>query len=162
MNLLRNHLLAFGLFIGITMVFFFANAEIGGKDGGRGADDNSYMVDAEYRGSDSCQGCHSSKYDDWSMTLHTMKVRPITEDIVFADFTIQPNQAGYALEGYDIEIYHEDGTDEYYVNLAGENYTVDWVLGSGTWKQRFMVDIENGTFVLPIQWNTNPVEEDDF
>jgi len=139
-----------GLLIGLTLLVVATTAELDGTDDdeGRGAQDNSYMASAQYVGSATCGGCHTSHYASWEETLHTKKVRPITEDIVLADFSTQPDI------GENITIHHPSGTDLFYANLGGSNYTIDWVLGSGVWKQRFMVDIENGTFVLPIQWNT--------
>lgn len=151
MTMLRSQMLGLGLFLTITLTFIIVTAEMGEhEDGGRSAQDNSYMESTDYVGSQSCAGssCHDEQYATWSDTLHTQKVRPISEPIVLADFT-----QSVELD-HDISIFHLEGTDEYFVNLSGNNHTVDWVLGSGTWKQMFMVDIENGTYILPLQWNT--------
>ena len=150
MRLFSFQLVGLSLFVGLVLLVVATTAQMGedGENGGRGAQDNSYMASARYIGSDECGNCHASHFASWQETLHNKKVRATAEDSVLADFTVQPDL------DQDVTIYHPPGTDEYYVDLAGNNYTVNWVLGSGTWKQRFMVDLENGTFVLPIQWNT--------
>lgn len=150
MRPLSLQLMGLGFFIGLTLVVVLTTAELAVEEGdvGRAAQDNSYMSMADYIGSSRCGDCHPGDLSRWQETLHTQKVRPIDESNVLADFSLQPDI------GEDITIYHEAGTADYFVELAGNNYTVDWVLGSGTWKQRFMVDLENSTFILPLQWNT--------
>lgn len=151
MILSRSHLLSLGLFLGLTGIFFLASAELGQEEG-RANLDNSYMASATYIGSDQCGGCHADHYTQWQATQHTMKVRPVSEDIVIADFSLA------VVSSFDIQLYHQTGTDEYYVNLAGNNHSVSWVLGSGAWKQMFMVELENSTYVLPLQWNSETAE----
>ena len=154
-KMVNSQLLGLCLFLAITLTFLVATGELRDpEDGGRGSTDNSYMESAEYMGSSTCKGCHAAKYADWETTLHTKKIRPVSEDIVLADFTEDQVLAQEGVEAVTMELYHDPGTDLYTVNLSGNNYTVDWVLGAGAWRQLFMVDIESGSYILPLQWNT--------
>ncbi len=48
---------------------------------------------------------------------------------------------------------YTDGTT-YYADLGpGQNYTV-WKTIGGSWKQRYLTEIGNSKYILPIQWNT--------
>jgi len=149
LKLPRDQVLASVLFFGITLLFFVVNGEVGETGNGRAASDNSYMDGADYIGSDLCAGCHPDKGNTWMETNHAITVIAPTADTVLADFSVQPSI------DEDVTIYHQEGTDDYYINLAGNNYTVDWIQGGGgAWRQLYMVNIENGTYILPLQWNT--------
>lgn len=161
MNLIRKHVTALSLFFGITLLVIVASAEITlTDDGSRGGRDNSYMEDADYMGSETCRLCHPEKYEQWAQSQHTEEFRPVSEAIVLGDFSSDPqlDDVKAGIPQLTIDLYHEAGTDVFTMELAGNNYTIDWVLGSGTWKQRYLTNIENSTYILPAQWNVSAGE----
>jgi predicted CXXCH cytochrome family protein len=120
------------------------------ETGTRGAEDNSYMDTATYAGSGQCEICHQEKYDSWKESLHNKKVMHAVAANVTGDFSIDPEITGLGT----IDLYYNETGDVYHATVGATNYTIKWALGSGYWKQRYMVEIGISTYVLPIQYNT--------
>jgi hypothetical protein len=150
----RKMMLIFGILTLVAVVALVATAdetEEGPEDHGtRGAEDNSYMDSATYVGSDTCKACHPAKYDTWVDSLHNKKVMTANSLNVTGDFTVDPVIGGLGT----IDLYYDPIGDIYHATVGPINYTIDWALGSGYWKQRYMVEIGNSTYILPIQYNT--------
>ncbi len=112
----------------------------------------------DYMGSDQCGLCHQDEYETWSQSLHTKKVRPVSDEgVMTGDFETDP--VGISTK-YTVSVYYDSDNDEYHCvikNLTGseiKDWTITWALGSGTWKQRYMVEWGSSTYILPIQYNT--------
>ena len=152
-----RELLPMAIFLCLILIFVAASAEVSweGGEGRNGNQDNSYMLEASYVGSDNCKTCHEYKYENWSQTHNSVEFRPVSEELVIGDFSKTPTleDASRGIPPITFELYHEEGTDVYTMDLNGVEFTVDWVMGLGYWTQRYMVDIENSTYLLPLQWN---------
>jgi hypothetical protein len=150
----RNVLLLFGILVLVAVIAVVATADVVDdvpeETGTRGATDNSYMDSATYVGSESCEGCHPAKYDTWKDSLHNKKVRLAEAANVTGDFSIDAEISGLGT----IDLYYNATADTYHATVGATNYTIKWALGSGYWKQRYMVEIGASTYVLPIQYNT--------
>jgi hypothetical protein len=154
----RNALLIFGFFVLIAVIAVVATAdvseEVPEENGTRGAEDNSYMDTATYIGSEACGSsavCHPDQLESWMDTLHNKKVRPATTENVTGDFSIDPVIGDLGI----VDLYYNaSGEGTYHATVAGMNYTIKWALGSGYWKQRYMVEIGASTYILPVQYNT--------
>jgi len=101
--------------------------------------------DAEYVGTDTCFACHSSQHRDWQDTLHARMIQDPVADpsVVIADF-----EAG----GENVRMIEVDG--------ESRPYTLDdvtFTLGS-KYRQRFIMQTDDGFAVLPGQWNRDAEE----
>jgi len=131
---------------------------------------------AEYVGSTVCAGCHKDTHTSWEVTRHTQKTRRPFEGygVVFVDTNL--NGVSDWMEGpfnlatdpnsdrtvFDDYVYSDgieppvidfDGTT-YTVTVGPVTYDITWILGgTGKWKQRFMATLDEGEYILPIQFN---------
>jgi predicted CXXCH cytochrome family protein len=139
------------------------------------------ITNSNYLGSSACTGCHRDTHTTWEVTRHTQKVREPDEGagVVFADTNTNTvtdwMEGGFNLATgtgadpinplrtvFDDYVYTGaatppvidfDGTN-YTVELGAVTYDVTWVLGgTGKWKQRYMATIDEGEYILPIQYN---------
>ncbi|MHC4953614.1 MAG: ammonia-forming cytochrome c nitrite reductase subunit c552 [Planctomycetota bacterium] len=132
----------------------------------------------DYAGSDTCRTCHQSIWQTWSHSRHTKKVRNATLDVLVNDFddsgtndfvkggagitfdvatSVPADQTSFP----DLEL----GPGVEYpklgwvggvpvVRIGPNTYEVTYVLGgTGKWKQRYMVTIDNQEYISPVQFN---------
>jgi hypothetical protein len=127
----------------------------------RAPQNNTYMDTATYVGSSGCS-CHPAKQTSWANTLHSKMIQDAVPANVIGIFndtwlnvTLQ-NSTGVnknmsifiTMNGSDYVAIIENATDP----TDNVTLTIARTLGS-SWKQRYLVDIGNNTFILPIQWN---------
>ncbi|RMG93429.1 MAG: hypothetical protein D6708_05290, partial [Candidatus Dadabacteria bacterium] len=132
---------------------------------------------ASYVGSETCLKCHGEQ-QGWAHSLHKFKLRSLDEpgatgqvlvndsdgngvnDFVDGlDFNNPP--AGYDVTGFDAQaakgVAPVLGTDERgtpTIKIGEVTYTVKYVLGgNGKWKQRYVTQIGNSHYILPVQYN---------
>ncbi|MCK5251586.1 MAG: ammonia-forming cytochrome c nitrite reductase subunit c552 [Thermoplasmata archaeon] len=116
--------------------------------------DNSYMDGATFEGSEKCGDCHSDEYDEWADTLHPKKIQVATDDTVVAPWDIDVTIP--VADGVDATITLMKNSTGYWASLDdtdNHTYRADYVLGGFGWKQRFVTQIANSKYILPIQWN---------
>ncbi|MHC4409794.1 MAG: ammonia-forming cytochrome c nitrite reductase subunit c552, partial [Planctomycetota bacterium] len=132
----------------------------------------------DYAGSDTCRTCHNSIYETWANSRHTSKVRDASLDVLVNDFNVSgssdfekggagitfnpatsvpPNQTAMTdftpAAGVDYPMLGYNGTD-ILIRIGPNTYVVTYVLGgTGKWKQRYMVTIDNQEYISPVQWN---------
>ena len=116
-----------------------------------GPDDNSYMDEAAYNGSTECGTCHMEAHNAWQESTHPTKMRVATEATVVGDWDTDP----VITVGDDVQVtvHLTKAGNEHSVDLDGEVYEVDYVLGGEGWMQQYLATIGNSRYVLPIQWN---------
>lgn len=86
---------------------------------------------ATYVGSETCKDCHNDKYTEWESTLHGKMLQDATEPgVMIGDFT---------KEGEPLSI--AGVTEDDIVHTIGSK-----------WKQRYVIQQEDGLKVLPKQW----------
>ncbi len=132
----------------------------------------------DFAGSDTCRTCHESIWQTWSHSRHTKKVRDATLDILVNDFdssgAVDFVKGGAGVTFNVATSVPADQTDipsldlgpgiEYpllgwvngkpVVKIGLITYDVTYVLGgTGKWKQRYMVTIDNQEYISPVQWN---------
>jgi hypothetical protein len=132
---------------------------------------------ANYMGSSTCKICHEENHSTWQVTRHPLKTRRPNEGpgVVFVDtddsggsdwfegpFDVRNDADGsnttfdnIDFNGFDPpEIDYDAGTDTYKIRIGPVTYDVTWILGgTGKWKQRFMVTLGEGEYIMPIQVN---------
>ncbi len=129
-----------------------------------------------YVGTETCNNCHGkeanfagNQWATWRLTRHNMKWRDPDEGFGvvahddFAnglDLSTDPDFAQFGADapilGFDPTAPTDstDGKSGYRVTIAGTTYEVNWTLGgTGVWKQRYMTQIGNSIYILPIQFN---------
>ena len=132
----------------------------------------------DYAGSDTCKTCHQSIYQTWANSRHTKKVRSASLDILVNDYNVsgmsdfEKGGAGLTFNpatsvpagqtkltdlvpaaGVEYPRMGFDGTD-ILIRIGPNTYVVTYVLGgTGKWKQRYMVTIDNQEYISPVQWN---------
>jgi predicted CXXCH cytochrome family protein len=117
-------------------------------------DDNAYMDDAEYVGSDTCEDCHVEQYEIWAESLHPKKIQVATDDTIVAPWDIDVTIP--VADGVDATVTLMKNSTGYWVSLddsGNHTYRVDYVLGGFGWKQRFVTQIGNSKYILPHQFN---------
>jgi len=117
-------------------------------------DDNSYMDGATFEGSEKCGDCHSDEHDEWSDSLHPKKIQVAADDTVVAPWEIVVTIP--VADGIDGNVTLTKNETGWFVSLddtGNHTYQVDYVLGGFGWKQRFVTQIGNSKYILPIQWN---------
>lgn len=114
-----------------------------------------------YQGTETCQGCHSgfggNQYPQWQNTLHskihlvpdTVSIRPL---VSFTNGDSINMGSSYA----NAKVYLRRSDNYYYatVGAGGTEYKIEWTYGWG-FKQRYLVKIDTGYYILPIQYNLN-------
>jgi predicted CXXCH cytochrome family protein len=147
------------LALSLVVVFLMYGLPAMGADqsGTRGETDNSYMDTATYIGSASCTGCHSDKGTDWSASLHTKMLQDPSPATVISDWSGVVSMTDGTVWG-NVTLYYDSVSGNYTADLgSGLNYTV-WKTMGGEWKQRYVVQIGNSRYILPLQWNTVTAE----
>ncbi|MEE9507061.1 MAG: ammonia-forming cytochrome c nitrite reductase subunit c552 [Thermoplasmata archaeon] len=161
----REIAVAIGVFAALVtlmaLVHIGTSASADGVRSTRGEADNSYMDTATYIGSDQCAPCHNNsayafKYDTWQGSLHSMSLQdPSTETIIPPIWNGALNLTEDGIWG-NITLHEDSGT--YHVDLgSGHNYTV-WKVMGVEWKQRYVTEIGNSKYTLPLQWNVVTAE----
>ena len=132
----------------------------------------------DFAGSDTCRTCHESIWQTWSHSRHTKKVRDATLEILVNDFdssgAVDFVKGGAGVTFNVATSVPADQTDipsldlgpgiEYpllgwvngkpVVKIGLITYDVTYVLGgTGKWKQRYMVTIDNQEYISPVQFN---------
>ncbi|MHC4547637.1 MAG: ammonia-forming cytochrome c nitrite reductase subunit c552 [Planctomycetota bacterium] len=131
-----------------------------------------------YAGSDICRTCHQAIYETWEKSRHTKKVRAASLATVVNDAnsdgtndfveggagitfdvatSVPPGQTSFTdlALGPGIE-YPKLGYDgaNLLMRIGPNTYIVSYVLGgTGKWKQRYMVTIDNQEYISPVQYN---------
>jgi predicted CXXCH cytochrome family protein len=152
--------LAIGIFAALAailaLVYIGTTTTADGVAGTRGETDNSYMDTATFLGSSGCTGCHPTNGADWAGSLHTKMLQdPSPATVLPPSWSGAVNLTDAGLWG-NVTLYEDTGT--YYVDLGGGyNYTVWKTMGSA-WKQRYVTEIGNSKYILPLQWNTDTSE----
>jgi len=132
----------------------------------------------DYAGSETCRTCHQSIYQTWASSRHTSKVRDASLDLLVNDYNVsgesdfEKGGAGITFNvatsvppgqtamtslipdpGVEYPMLGFDGTD-ILMRMGPNTYVVNYVLGgTGKWKQRYMVTIDNQEYISPVQWN---------
>ncbi len=117
-------------------------------------DDNSYMDGATFVTSEKCGECHGDEHDEWSDTLHPKKIQVSTDDTVVAPWDIEVTIP--VSDGVDATVTLTSNETGWFVSLddtGNHTYQADYVLGGFGWKQRYVTQIDNSKYILPIQWN---------
>lgn len=109
----------------------------------------------EYVGSQTCKTCHSDKFEDWNMTLHSKMLQAPSQETVISRFSGIVTLSDSNIPPVDIELVDEGGV--YIVKIGVMVYNVQYTLGS-KWKQRYLTSVGNSLYILPIQWNTETGE----
>ncbi|MFQ6106007.1 MAG: ammonia-forming cytochrome c nitrite reductase subunit c552 [Thermoplasmata archaeon] len=161
----KEIVLAIGIFAALAailaLVYIGTTSVADGDAGTRAEEDNSYMDTATYIGSDACATCHNNaawgnKNDNWANTLHSKMLQDPSPATVIGDF-LGPNpvfnDTGAGIPDVTIELWYNSTSGNYTVAMGTNNYTVWKTLGSA-WKQRYLAQIGNSRYILPIQWNT--------
>ena len=138
------------------------------------------VFSAEYVGSQTCGNCHASKYQSWLQTGHYKKVCEMTDDNVLCDADSNGTndfKDGLALDGthgFDSKwaqfttaggatgdyapVLGYDGSN-YTITIGDRTFNIVYCLGcSNIWKQRYMVQMGNSYYILPIQYNVDTKE----
>ncbi|WP_025324090.1 multiheme c-type cytochrome [Deferrisoma camini] len=131
---------------------------------------------ASYVGSETCLKCHAEK-GGWAHSLHKFKLRALDEPGATGtvlvndsdgngvdDFTdgldFNDPKPGYDVTGFDTQaskgvapvLGKEGGTPT--ITIGEVTYEVKYVLGgNGKWKQRYVTQIGNSHYILPVQYN---------
>ena len=120
----------------------------------RGPTDNSYMDLASYNGSTECGTCHVVAHDEWKDSFHPKKMRVADDSTVEGEWNT--DLVIEVAPGVTVTARLLEDNGEYSVDLdkAGTDvYVIDFVLGGVGWEQRFMTQIGQSHYILPIQWN---------
>jgi predicted CXXCH cytochrome family protein len=120
-------------------------------------DDNAYMDDATYVGSDICEDCHFDQYEEWADSLHPKKIQVADDDTIVAPWDIDVTIT--VADGVEATVSLTKNATGYWVSLddsGNHTYRVDFVLGGFGWKQRFVTQIGNSKYILPHQYNVAP------
>ncbi len=116
----------------------------------------------DYQGSESCADCHKGKlgsfpgFDKLYQTLHTKIHEHPRPDNMLGDYTKEVSMgAGFA----NAKVGFRVDNGKYYVimkPITGNpiEYELIYTYGIG-WKQRYLVKIEDGYYMPPVQWNLN-------
>jgi len=114
-----------------------------------------------YQGTQYCQACHSgfggNQYPQWQNTLHS-KIHLVPDDISIrplASFT-NGDSIDMGSSYGNAKVYLRRSSNNYYatVGSGGTEYKIAWTYGWG-FKQRYLVKIDTGYYMLPIQFNLN-------
>ena len=110
-----------------------------------------------YTGSQLCQGCHSGLYGKsyltWQQTLHS-KIHLVPDaTTVKGDFS-QTASMGASYGNAQVILRTDGGKYYAKVGASGTEYEIAYTYGGG-WKQRYLSQIGNSYYMLPIQWNPN-------
>lgn len=153
----REIAVAIGIFAALAailaLVYVGTTTTADGVARTRGETDNSYMDTATYLGTNGCTAvCHTSKGTDWAGSLHAKMLQdPSPATVLPPSWSGAVNLTDAGLWG-NITLYEDTGT--YYVDLGGGyNHTV-WKTMGGAWMQRYVTEIGNSKYILPLQWNT--------
>ncbi|MFQ5705976.1 MAG: ammonia-forming cytochrome c nitrite reductase subunit c552 [bacterium] len=129
-----------------------------------------------YVGTETCNNCHGkeanfagNQWATWVKTRHNMKWRDPDEGLgVVAhdyfvnnlDLSTDPDFAAFGANAPKLSFDPSDPADStdgksgYRVTVGATTYEVNWTLGgTGVWKQRYMTEIGNSIYILPIQYN---------
>jgi len=132
---------------------------------------------ANYMGSSTCRICHTGIHTTWEVTRHKLKTRRphAGPGVVFIDtdndgvndwfqggFNVRDDADedntkwdDLDFDGFEPPVIDYDDINEIYkVTIGPVTYDVTWLLGgTGKWKQRYMVTLDEGEYILPIQYN---------
>ncbi len=137
---------------------------------------DSAPAQSTYVGTETCNNCHGKEADfagkqwqTWRLTRHNMKWRDPDEGlgVVAHDYFVNgldlandPDFAKYGANAPKLSFVEgdpgdtTDGRSGYRVTIGATTYEVNWTLGgTGEWKQRYMTQIGNSIYILPIQYN---------
>jgi predicted CXXCH cytochrome family protein len=155
----REIAVAIGVFAGLVtlmaLVYVGTSTSADEVVNTRGEADNSYMDTAAFIGSDQCALCHDTpaydyKYEKWQGTLHSKSLLDPNASTIAPAWEGALNLTENGVWG-NLTIYEDSGT--YHVDLGGvHNYTV-WKVMGVEWKQRYVTEIGNSKYILPLQWN---------
>ena len=116
-------------------------------------DDNSYMDDAAYEGSERCDDCHGDFHTTWVETQHSATFAPATGDTVVADWEAD---ASFELSpGVTVEPVLIENSSGFFMDLDGQGtsvYQVTQVQGAGYWLQVYLSEMGNSRYILPLAW----------
>jgi predicted CXXCH cytochrome family protein len=119
-------------------------------------DDNSYMDEALYVGSDTCVDCHEEQGDPWYGTPHAGAFGNATVETVVGDFTAEPTfEVAPGVSVTPELIGNETG---FYMDLDGEGthvYRVTHVQGAGLWLQVYLSEQGSTRYLLPYAWGSS-------
>src|SRR6266481_4207517 len=126
---------------------------------------------SDYAGSDSCRGCHSSVYRQWSQTGMSRMLRPYVPQNVIGDFQNENefyvgDEAKYRegkvefINGQERALFARmvmrDGRHYFDIQQSDgklHTYSVDYTIGS-KWQQAYATKLPNGQIhVFPIQYS---------
>jgi predicted CXXCH cytochrome family protein len=112
----------------------------------------------EFVGSESCQSCHATEYDNWTGSHHDLAMQLPTEETVLGDF----NDASFDY-GDTTTRFYRDG-DKFMVRTDGEDgklteYAVKYVFGVYP-LQQYLLPLSRGRLqALSIAWDARPKPE---
>lgn len=127
---------------------------------------------ALFVGSQKCESCHKTQYDNWKGSHHDLAMDIATEETVLADF----NDTTFTYFGTESRFFHKDG--RYYVSTTGPDGKIGTFEITHTFGyfplQQYLVPFSGGRMqCLPIAWDVKqkkwfhlypdePLEPDDW
>jgi tetratricopeptide (TPR) repeat protein len=111
-----------------------------------------------FTGSQACQSCHASQYDNWQGSHHDLAMQLPSADTVLGDF----DDASFTYNGVTTRFYREG--EQYRVRTDGEDgkltdFTVAYVFGVYP-LQQYLLPLSRGRLqALSIAWDARPESE---
>ena len=147
LRLSRGRVMRIALVLALTTLLAFTLLTVAQDE------DNSYMDEATYEGSDRCGDCHDEIHTPWEGTQHAGAFAPATGDTVVADW-----EADTSIElapGVTVTPVLIENSSGFFMDLDGGGthvYHVTHIQGTGYWLQVYVSEIGNSRYILPLAW----------